>query len=168
MIHVINWKRLLFYWISSFTLASLFYYILALVMPGNRVFGSLFRMFPYHSTHPLQYIALPCFFYGIIASLFAGSFQKKNTLGRIYLTLFIILLTIFISSPFGGILWHWHDIQAGFFPKHWFSKLFGEGIKDGLGLGWLIMLLSIPYNLLGAIVCFFLTREGAKLFNTNR
>lgn len=161
-------NKLLFYWVSSFILAYSLYYVLLLIMPGQRVFGSLYRMFLYHSAFPMQYIAIPCFFYGILATLIANKFQNKNTRGRVYLTFLIIVLTILISSPFGGMLWHYHDMKAGYFPKNWISKMINKGSIEGLQIGWLIILLSFPYNIFGSITCYFLTKKGVELFKNTK
>jgi len=161
-------NRLLFYWISSFILAILLYYILWFVMPKHFVFGALYRMFVYHWAHPIQFIAIPCFFYGIIAALLANKFQNKKTSGRIILTLLIIVLTILISSPFGGMLWHYHDMKAGYFPVNWISIMISRGFKWGLEVGWLVIGLSIPYNIIGSIICYFLTKKGIELFENDK
>ncbi len=141
------------------------YYALWMVLPGHNVFGSLYRMFLYHWNFPMQYIAIPCFFYGIIAVLFADKFQRNKTIGRIIITMAIVVLTMIISSPVGGVLWHYHDMKAGFFPDHWISKLIHKGLPHGLFVGWLVIKLSLPYNILGSILCFFLTKKGIELFN---
>ena len=154
-----NYKLLLFYWIVSFAIAVLGYYLLGLV--SKRVFGSWYRMIRYHFGHPMQYIAIPVFFYGILATWFKERFYCSNKIG---LTLLIVLLTIALSSPFGGMLWHFHDMQAGWFPKNWMHKLIG-GFSEGLAIGWLLILLSFPYNIFGIIIAYFLTNFGSKHFS---
>jgi hypothetical protein len=84
--------------------------------------------------------------------------------GRSGIVGIIVLLTVALSAPLGGMLWHWHDMQAGYFPAHWQRILLAEGSRDGLVVGWLVVLLSVPYNVLGIIICYFLTRTGARLF----
>jgi len=155
-----NYKLLLFYWIVSFAIAVLGYYLLGLV--SKRVFGSWYRMIRYHFGHPMQYISIPVFFYGIIATWFKERFYRSNK--KIGLTLLIVLLTIALSSPFGGMLWHFHDMQAGWFPKNWMHKLFG-GFSEGLAIGWFIILLSFPYNIIGIVIAYFLTDFGSKHFS---
>jgi hypothetical protein len=159
-------KRLLFYWASSFALATTLYYVLWVIMPFNYVFGMLFRMFLYHWEHPVAFIAIPCFFYGIIASLLANKFAQQNLKGKILLTLLIISLTVLVSSPFGGILWHYYDMKAGYFPSNWLAIMLGLGIEWGIEFGWQIVLRSIPYNIIGSILCYFLTQKGTQLFKT--
>jgi hypothetical protein len=157
-------KRLLFYWANSFTIAVTAYYILSLILPPYLLFGWLIRMFLYHWQYPVPYIAVMCFFYGIIASILAKVFHKARLIKQILLTLLIVVLTTLVSSPFGGMLWHLHDMQAGFFPEDWFYIMINKGTSWGFQYGWLIIALSVPYNLLGIIVCFFLTRKGAIRF----
>ena len=159
-------KRLLFYWTTSFILATILYYILWAIMPNHYVFGVWYRMFVYHWEHPVAFIIIPCFFYGIIATLFADKYSKQNLIRQIFLTIVIILLTIIVSSPFGGMLWHYYDMKAGYFPPNWFGKIISLGFEWGLEMGWLIVGLSIPYNVIGSITCFFLTKKGSELFKT--
>ncbi|WP_430409020.1 hypothetical protein [Kordia sp.] len=161
-------SRLLFFWISSFMLASILYYILWLLVPYHHVFGALYRMFLYHHAFPLQYIMIPCFFYGILATLLTNSFRNKNTIRRIFLTIIICVLTTLLSSPFGGMLWHFHDMQAGYFPENWMSILIEKGFLWGIEIGWFIILLSIPYNIICAVGCYFLTKKGVELYSETK
>ena len=158
-------KRTIFFWLSSFSMAVAGYYLLRLVLPGHHVFGSWYRMLLYHEAHPVAYIALCCFFYGLLAAGFADTFLRRGTTrGRVGIVGIIVLLTVVLSAPLGGMLWHWHDMQAGYFPADWRRVLLAESSRDGLVVGWLVVLLSVPYNVLGVIVCYFLTRTGALLF----
>jgi hypothetical protein len=76
----------------------------------------------------------------------------------------LALGTVLLASPLGGMLWYWHDMRAGFFPPDWLSTLLLQGSRDGLLLGWLIVSLSIPYNLLGLLTCYGLLTVGARWF----
>jgi hypothetical protein len=42
-----------------------------------------------------------------------------------------------------------------------------EGTLMGFSIGWLIIGLSLPYNIAGLIVCYFLTKTGAVKFSGN-
>ncbi|MDR0351972.1 MAG: hypothetical protein LBI02_00985 [Opitutaceae bacterium] len=154
--------RLLFFWMTSLISAVAVYYTLRLFMPERHVFASLFRMHPYHEQHCIQYIAIPCFIYGIIAAALSGSFSKKGISGQALFASGIAAATILISSPLGGMSWAFHDMQAGFFPKSWPHKL-AVGFFMGSNDGWMIILYSIPYNIIGLIVCYFLTKSGCAL-----
>lgn len=158
------WKRLGFFWGASFASAVAGYYLLWAVLPGHYVFGALYRMFLYHQAHPLPYIALCCFFYGLLATGGADRFGRLGAWGRVGATGLLGALTVALSAPFGGMLWHFHDMQAGYFPPDWPRVLLSEGPLDGWAVGWLIVLLSGPYTLLGLVVCYFLTSTGTRLF----
>ena len=161
-------KSLFFYWISSFLIASSMYYLLLLIMPDQYVFGgTIFKSIFYYRQFPLEYILIPCFFYGIIASLFSNKFKRQGLKNRILIIILILVLTIFISSPFGGMLWFYHDMKAGYFPANWVYKIINRGTSLGIELGWMVILMSVPYNLLGSIVCYFLTKKGAELYHND-
>ena len=157
-------KRMLFFWFSSFALAVAGYYLLWGLLPGHRVFGDWYRMLPYHAAHPLPYIALCCGCYGPLAAAAAATFRRRGTWGRVGVTAVLCVLTVALSAPLGGILWHWHDMQAGYFPPRWGQVLLHQGPRDGLALGWLVVVLSVPYAWLGAVMCYLLTKVGASLF----
>lgn len=155
--------RLFFYWVTSFVCAMVVYYSLWAIMPNHHVFGVWTRMFVYHWEHPMAFAAIPCFFYGIFATVLNGAFSRANVSRRMLLTAGIILLTILISSPFGGMLWHYYDMKTGYFPSNWVEKMIRLGFEWGLSVGWLIVLLSIPYNILCSIGCYFLMKKGVEL-----
>jgi hypothetical protein len=135
-------------------------------MPLKYVFGTWYRMFLYHWEYPISFIAIPCFFYGIIATILADKFSNLIVSKQILLTLGIIIFTILLSSPFGGMLWHYYDMKAGYFPSNWSEKMLRLGFKWGLQIGWLVIGLSIPYNIIGSIACYYLTKKGSELFKT--
>lgn len=156
-------KPLYFYWISSLIIAISGYYLLSLVMSKHYIFGSMFRMLPYHHRHPIQYILITCLFFGLFAVLFQNKFTKSRWSVQLLITLLVVFMTITASAPFGGMLWHLHDMFAGRFPDEWLIVLFGQGSIEGLMLGWPIILDSFPYNILGVISSFFLLKKGAEI-----
>ena len=120
-------------------------------------------MFCYHWEHPFQYISLVAFVYGVVASAFAHALRSQNKTSRLAVVL-IMAVTIIVASPIGGVLWVIHDMQAGYFPEGTrFRSHLIWGAFEGIQSGWLIILLSIPYNLLGLIVGYFATSHGLKL-----
>ena len=140
-------------WLSSicFILGSAGYLILKQIV--QYPFGAVFRMFCYHSQFPFQYIALVSICYGIVGSFWHACFKFSCGKRRFFSILVAILLALCLASPLGGIMWAIHDMQAGYFPKgrrFWLQIL--SGMSQGLSLGWLIMLLSIPYNVFGLIL----------------
>jgi len=157
-------KRFLFFLLSSFSLASAGYFLVSLFL--KYPFGRLYRMNLYHEAFPYQYILVTCIVYSVIASYFCMRFLNRSPMGRIGVTALLILLTVVISSPPGGMLWHVHDMQAGFWPTWWMRKLFQEGPLMGIRLGWVVILGSIPYNVFGVFICYWLTDHGAQYFAT--
>lgn len=164
----ITTKRLLFYWSRSFILASLLYAILWLLMPSHYVFGSPYRMHQYHKAFPFIFIAIPCFFFGIFATFFIKNFRNQTIKKQFAVIFLLIIVTILISSPFGGMLWHFFDMLAGYFPPNWTLKIIKLGTEWGLKMGWLIVALSIPYNIICSIGCYFLVKKGSELFNSKK
>ena len=132
-------------------------------MPDHYVFGGYYRMYMYQARYPAQYILLPCFFYGIFATLLAKCFKKQPFEGQLLFTILLIILTVLFSSPVGGMLWVFHHMQVRNFPDNWLEVIVKIGAEWGFELGWFIVAFSIPYAYLGAIICFFLTRYGAKI-----
>ena len=121
-------------------------------------------MFIYHYAHPFEYIAVVALVYAVIATSGVFFWPRLVSWRRGLAVITIMLLTIFTASVPGGILWKIHDMQAGFFPKgtQFWQDLFW-GASTGLQIGWLIVVLSIPYNLIVAIPIFWLTLRGFKI-----
>jgi hypothetical protein len=156
-------KRLAFFGLNSFGLATAGYFLLRAVLPGHRVFGSWYRMFDYHDQHPLPYIAVCCLSFSLLAACFALTIARQPLGRRLGSTTLLLVGTVLLSSPVGGMLWHLHDMQAGYFPVNWPTVLLA-GAGEGLLIGWLIVLLSVPYNMLGVAVSYLLLQQGAARF----
>ena len=135
----------------GFLLGSLGYLVISSLL--GAAFGGLFRMFMYHEAHPFQYIGIVAIVFGIVGSGWVRYFGATEGLKRWLSILLCILLTIFVSSVPGGILWKIHDMQAGYFTEG--ARFWGDlwwGAKEGLLVGWLVMLISIPYNFIGILI----------------
>lgn len=161
-------QSFLFYLVTCNILGNLFFVLLYIVMPLHYVFGMAYRMYLYHYTHFYQYIFIICFFFSLFAMLFNNLFARSKLSFKFLIILIIIILTITISSPFGHALYYFHDMLAGYFPNNWASILLDsalEGITPGgLSLSWFIILLSIPYNVIGIIASFYILNYGSKKF----
>ena len=153
-------KRLLAFFIffgCSFGIASLIYHLMALLTFGGFIFGILPRMFCYHWEYPNHYIALVCLIYALPAAAFAPRIARRPSLA-----IWIVLATPLLASPLGGMLWHLHDMLEGYFPNSWQQKLLLDGALEGAELGWLIVLLSFPYNVICALLGIRGTRRVAQ------
>lgn len=161
-------KMFLFYQASSFLVGAAIYSIAAYALELRWVFGSLPRMLGYHAEHPFQYVLVVSICFALVA---AGGASKVSSLvgwKRRIGILTILTSSIVVASVPGGVLWKIHDMQAGYFPqgmKFW-SDL-ADGAVMGLQLGWLIMLLSFPYNLCCAFAAYWLVTGGIRLATPN-
>ena len=105
--------------------------------------------------HPLAYFILAV--YAVIATTWAWTIGMRQTGFVRWLTIVAIIpVTIFIASFPGGMLWSWHDMQAGSVPTFWPRKLLLDG-RMGLECGWLVIGLSFPYNFCGMLAGIFVT-----------
>lgn len=136
----------------------------------GHAFGGLFRMFMYHEEHPLQYVAVVSVAFGIIGTFWLRIFGHSVGWKRWISIIAAIGLTIAVASVPGGILWKIHDMQAGYFPQG--ARFWGDllwGAKEGLMVGWLVIITSSPYNLVGlavgALVLHGLPPIAAKIEN---
>lgn len=157
-------KIFLFYQVSSFLVGAAIYTIAARALELRWVFGSLYRMFEYHMEHPFQYVFVVSVCFASVATGYACKVSASVGWKRRIRILAILVASIVVASVPGGVLWKVHDMQAGYFPqgmKFW-SDL-AEGAVLGLQLGWLIVLLSFPYNLCCAFVAYWLVVGGMRL-----
>jgi hypothetical protein len=124
----------------------------------DNVFGSLYRMFLYHYVHPYQYIFIVSVIYSIIATIWSYFFHQTSGFRRFSGIIMLLLLSLLVSSVAGGMLWKIHDMQAGFFTTGFrFMNDMLWGARYGFLLGWLLALLSIPYNIIVFIMGICMT-----------
>lgn len=157
-------KIFAFFGVGAFALGSLVYLALHALMPRGYVFGALYRMFLYHENHPFQYIAVVAFIYAVIGTTCAIRWPGLQGWRRHAAVVVVLFLTVLVASIPGGILWKIHDMEAGFFPKgaqFWRDLMWGA--DAGLQFGWLIVVLSLPYNIICFILGFLLTSYGFKI-----
>lgn len=157
-------KIFLFFQVSSFLVGAAIYSIAAYALELRWVFGSLYRMFGYHVEHPFQYVFVVSVCFASVATGYASKVSASVGWKRRIRILTILAASIVVASVPGGVLWKIHDMQAGYFPqgmKFW-SDLAGGAVM-GLELGWLIVLLSFPYNLCCAFAAYWLVVGGIRL-----
>lgn len=117
--------------------------------------GYLFRMFMYPDQHPFQYlavVALPFAFLTAVWTIIPSKYFRANHWQQIVA---VILLSLIVSSILGGLLWTFHDMQAGYFPSYdTMVEHFLQGAWWGLTLGPLIVTLSIPMNFFAFVIAY--------------
>lgn len=153
-------KKCVFYFITYFVvcfggLGSL-YRLVSLLM-GEPAFPWVLFGWNHQVEHPMQYIGVVAVCYALVAAVWTMCMkrQRRGVL-RILEVLAVILVALVIACPLGGMLWHFHDMLAGFFPDFWLRKLLG-GIVDGLMVGPRLIFYSFPYNLIGLIAGYLAT-----------
>jgi len=142
------------------------YLLLRDVVGLRMVFGGLYRMFMYHAQHPMQYIALFCAVYAAGLALILGAWPTARRWPAWVLTTLVLLLTVLLGSALGGALWALHDMQAGYFPpgnRRWQHMRWG--MQSGLEVGWLVLLLSLPFNVLSLPAFYAAGRYGSRQFH---
>ena len=144
------------YFVVCFGGLGSLYRLVSLLMRES-AFAWVPRMFVYHEQHPMQYIGIVAVSYALVAALWTVFMKRpRRGVSRMLEVLAVILVALALACPLGGMLWHFHDMQAGFFPNFWLRKLLG-GFADGLMIGPRLIFYSLPYNLIGVIVGYFAT-----------
>ena len=127
------------------------------------MFGSWFRMFEYHYDHPYQYILVVAVAYGLTAAVWARFLGHLSGIRRGVSIVAVMLVALLIASVPGGLLWGLHDVHAGFVPpSQVLRRHLTWAATTGLTFGWVIIGLSIPYNIIGGIVGYAVTHFGQK------
>ena len=132
-------------------------YILMSLLMGEPAFPWVLFGWNYQVEYPMQYICVVAVCYALVAALWTVCMkrQRRGVL-RVLEVLSVILVALVLACPLGGMLWHFHDMLAGFFPDFWLRKLLG-GFVDGLMVGPRLVFYSFPYNLMALIVGYFAT-----------
>ena len=132
-------------------------YMLVSLLMGEPGFPWVLFGWNYQVEYPMQYICVVAVCYALVAALWTVCMKRQRTgVLRILEVLAVILVALVLACPLGGMLWHFHDMLAGFFPDFWLRKLVG-GFVDGLMVGPRLVFYSFPYNLIALIVGYFAT-----------
>jgi hypothetical protein len=147
-------------------LGSAGYFLLVRIMPDGYVFGAGYRMFVYHEQHPYQYILVVAVAYGFSAAVWARFLGHLTGVKRIASIFAVILVALLLASVPGGLLWGIHDVQAGFVPPvPVLRRNLIWAATTGLTFGWVIIGLSIPYNIIGCFTGYAVTHYGQKILD---
>lgn len=156
-----KFKLFIVLFLSSFVLAIISYELVNLFQEHPLILVPLIRAFEkhiYYRHYPYQYIALICLVYSLIATRLSSFLLKLSWYKKYILIIWILLLTVIISSFFAGILRAIHDMMAWRFPS-W--QLFIDHIRFGathwIVLWWTVAIFSIPYNIITLIIGILLT-----------
>jgi hypothetical protein len=163
-------KSAIIFGVIFFAIASIVYFVIAEIFNHPYPLGALYRMFLYHWVHPYQYILVVSIVYGILATIWYYYFYELKTWKKYLSIVGLLVITVAISSIPCGVLWVIHDAQAGFFPEtSYFVKNLFWGAKTGLYLGWFIVALSIPYNIIMCVWGIIMTEKISNfIFKNNK
>ena len=128
--------------------------------------GYLFRMFMYPDQHPLQYVTVVAGPFAFLTALWTMTVSTLIRSHRWLQIIGVILLSLIVSSVLGGLLWTFHDMQAGYFPAYdSMIDHFQQGAWWGLTLGPIIVGLSVPMNILAFILAYCIASFTERTFN---
>lgn len=149
---------------SAFLLAACGYFSLWLVIPEDSDIGAMYQIVKYHWSHPFHQIGLVSLCYALVATLVILSPVDPVRRWPKSSTLFIVILSLIIASPAGGVLWVLHDMQAGYVSEgQRFWEHIGWGISYAVSISWLVILISVPYNLFGLVLGHLVTMQGYRM-----
>ncbi len=138
----------LFSWVTGFLIVSFFLKI------SIGPIGIMVKMFYYHVLYFYLYIAIFSTGYAIFLFfwlLYRPSSRISSLPGML---LGMILIVSVVSFPC-GMLYQLQDMLEGFYPPDIWGKLLGEW-RDYFPVGWMVVLMSVPLNIL-AVIGFFAT-----------
>ncbi len=149
------------YLVGSIILFYFFYFLFG----GSTRFIFAFISTPDHQgSHPIGFILLTglAFLLTLLIARLCFSNIKKILIKYVFFYLIWYCISCFLCT----ILWLCHDAYSG----NYFSKGGGyvinfiiENLWLGAAYGWLIVLLSIPYNISIFILSFFILRHNKVL-----
>lgn len=149
---------------SAFLLATCGYFSLWLLIPENSDIGAMYDIFIYHWSHPFHQIGLVSLCYALVAAPVILSPADPVRRWPKSSTLFIVVLSLLIASPAGGVLWVFHDMRAGYIPEgQRFWDHIWWGVRYAVSISWLVILISVPYNLFGLVLGHLVTMQGYRM-----
>ncbi|THB69711.1 MAG: hypothetical protein D6B27_00255 [Gammaproteobacteria bacterium] len=153
-------KIFLFYTLSSWVLGSVIYTFLILIGFSRFIFGAVYGMFLYHHEHPYQYILVVAVAYGLCATVWIRLFCDTHGWRR-FLSISVMIPLVFVLAVVpGGVLWGIHDNWGYICMGKILWKELAWAANASIDFGWIIVLSSIPYNVLCVIMGYLLTHFG--------
>ena len=134
------------------------------LLPDRDVFASLYRMFTYHEHYAVAFIAVVSVSFGTVGAAAGPALARQPGGRRLAAMLGVLAAAVVVASAPGGVLWVLCDIRAGFVPpRAVLADNLVWGATSGLGLGWLIVAASAPFNVFAAAAGVGLLRVGLRL-----
>jgi hypothetical protein len=113
---------------------------------------------PYLDEHPIPYLLTIAFIFAVVGALWLMFIMPRFTRFRFLQIMLLPWITLLVAGPVWGMLWTFHDMQAGFFPS--FPQMINYlffGAQQGLLWVLIIALYSLPFSILAyAAACLML------------
>ncbi|MBX7246260.1 MAG: hypothetical protein K1X53_12260 [Candidatus Sumerlaeaceae bacterium] len=148
------WKFGAFLFAASFVSGSVGYALLKPFMRHRFVFPTP-RVVWNHPVYAYEHIALMAVVFATLATLCVLSAPRLVGWKRHTATVLVIATTVAIGSPLCGLLWKFQNLRAGYteWNLHFLMEL-RSGASQAFDLCWLVVLASIPYNMLAFAAAF--------------
>jgi hypothetical protein len=136
----------------SFAGGSVVFFVLRFIIQGydgHTPIAYWFRMTMYPDGHPFQYAFIVAVTFALLTTIWTVWLSARLHRMRWLQIAAIIALTVEISGVLGGVLYMFHDMQAGYFPdRDIMMDRFIWGAGTGAVLGPIIVAFSVPLNAL--------------------
>jgi hypothetical protein len=103
----------------------------------------------YSSQYPLPYLLSIAFIFAVVSAFWLTVLMPRLPKFRLFQIALIPLFVVLLTGPIWGMLWVYHDMQAGFFPD--FSQMIDYllfGARQGLFFAFNGAVFSFPLNIL--------------------
>ncbi|CAG0929362.1 hypothetical protein TFLX_01279 [Thermoflexales bacterium] len=120
---------------------------------------------PYHELYPIPYLLIIVLVFAIVGALWLIFIALRFIRFRFLQIIVLPWMAVLLASPVCGMLWVYHDMQAGFFPA--FPQMIDYllfGAQQGVLFALNVVLFSMPLNLLAYGVACLLLVMFAKRF----
>jgi hypothetical protein len=132
------------------------------------VFVPFAHITPYHDLYPIPYLLMSALVFAAVSALWLVFIVPRFTGFRFLQIILLPWIALLLTSPIWGMLWVFHDMQAGFFPA--FPPMIDYllfGARQGLYFALNAIVFSLPLNLLayGAtclLLAMFVKRFGSE------
>ena len=157
--------------VTTSVVAFLFYFVTK-VLSGRSpiVVGSpLAHITPYLDLQPVPYLLTIAFIFAVVSALWLMFIRPHFTRFRFLQIISLPWIALMLAGPVWGMLWVYHDMQAGFFPT--FPQMIDYllfGVRQGLYLPLIVVLSSLPFSLLAYGAACLLLVIFVKRFGTEQ
>jgi hypothetical protein len=104
---------------------------------------------PYHDQYPVPYLLASALVFAVVSALWLVLIAPRLTRLRLLQIILLPWVALLFAGPVWGMLWVYHDMQAGFFPA--FPQMIDYllfGARQGLYFTLDVVMFSLPLNLL--------------------